>query len=288
MIRFIIILTFFFILIITDLIELLSHFNRERIPERVVHAKGSGAHGTFTCTNDISDICMTELFNKKGNQCPLTIRFSTVGGESGSTDAARDSRGFSIKLKTQQGNMDWVFLNSPVFFIRDPTKFVFINHVAKRDPRSHLGLQDDSTMFWDFFGTNPEAAHQFTYIFGSRGIPKSWRHLNGYSCHTYKMYNKKGEWVFVQVHFKSEQGVQGLTEEEAAKVSPDHAQRDLFENIEKGNFPKWKIGVQTMTEEQAEKSGINVLDMTKTWVSNIPYLYFFLQSFLTIKHDLAL
>lgn len=248
-----------------DLIELLAHFNRERIPERTVHSKGSGAHGVFRCTKSISDVTMTKLFGKVGAECPLTVRFSTVGGESGSSDLARSPRGFSIKLKTQEGNLDWVFLNSPVFFIRDPPKFVYINHVTKRDPMTNLTVDDDSTALWDFFGQNPETNHQVCHLFGDRGIPQGWRHMNGYSCHTYKFYTEAGKWRYVQIHLLTQQGVKTFTSEEASRLSPDWAQHDLFESIKSGQFPKWKVGYQSMTEEEALSSGINIFDMTKTW-----------------------
>ncbi|WWC69117.1 uncharacterized protein I206_103053 [Kwoniella pini CBS 10737] len=250
------------------LIDLLSHFDRERIPERVVHAKGSGAHGVWECTDGLEDLCMADMF-KKGKQCPITIRFSTVGGESGSPDLARDPRGFAIKFKTQEGNWDFVGNNTPVFFLRDPAKFPHFIHTQKRDPATHLAGGDDSTMFWDYLSQNPEAVHQVMILMGDRGIPQGWRFMHGYYGHTLKIVKKDGSWVYAQFHILSDQGVKTFTAEEAASQSADYGQKDLFESIQKGDFPSWTMKVQTMTpteaEELWEKQRINVFDLTHIW-----------------------
>lgn len=247
------------------LIDLLSHFNRERIPERVVHAKGSGAHGTFRTTKALDDICMADLFAKEGNECPVTVRFSTVGGESGSPDAARDPRGFSIKFRTSEGNWDAVYNNTPIFFLRDPAKFPHFIHTQKRNPQTHLTGAQDSTAFWDYLSQDPEAIHQFMFLMGDRGIPASYRKMQGYSGHTFKFVNKSGDWKYVQIHLLSDQGVECFTAEQAAQQPPDSATQDLFEAIEKGDFPSWTVYAQVMSKEEAEKSKVNVFDLTKTW-----------------------
>ncbi|EJT99767.1 catalase [Dacryopinax primogenitus] len=246
-------------------IDLLSHFDRERIPERVVHAKGAGAHGYFEVTHDVTDICMADLFSKVGNKANLTMRFSTVGGESGSADTARDPRGFAIKLRTQQGNWDWVFNNTPVFFIRDPAKFPHFIHTQKRDPQTHL---KDVDMFWDYLSQNPESAHQVLILFSDRGTPDGFAHQHGYSGHTYKWVNAKGEFVYVQIHVIADKGFKTLNNEQAGQLAgdnPDYGTQELFEMIEKGDYPSWTVSVQTMTAEQAEKFRYSVLDLTKIW-----------------------
>ena len=251
------------------LIDLISHFDRERIPERVVHAKGSGAHGTFTCTNPIDDICQADFMAHKGKQCPVTVRFSTVGGESGSHDCARDPRGFAVKFRTDEGNWDNVANNTPVFFLRDPAKFPHFIHTQKRHPATHLTHADDSTMFWDYASQNPESVHQFMILMGDRGIPDGYRHMHGYTGHTLKLVNKAGEWVYAQFHMKSQQGTKFITQEDSHNYGPDYSQKDLFFAIEKGEFPKWSLEVQTMTARQAEelweKQKINVFDLTHVW-----------------------
>ncbi|KAI0390830.1 catalase-domain-containing protein [Xylariaceae sp. FL0594] len=251
------------------LIDLLSHFDRERIPERVVHAKGSGAHGYFECTNPIPELCLADLFQEKGKKCPVTVRFSTVGGESGSHDCARDPRGFSVKFRTQQGNWDLVANNTPVFFLRDPAKFPEFIHTQKRDPSTHLTHADDSTMFWDYLSQNPESIHQVMILLGDRGIPDGYRKMHGYSGHALKFVNKDGDWVYVQVHCKSQQGTGFITQEDSATKSPDYAQKDLYEAIERGDYPKWDISIQIATPKQAEemweKQRINVFDLTHVW-----------------------
>ncbi|WVW83742.1 hypothetical protein I302_105763 [Kwoniella bestiolae CBS 10118] len=250
------------------LIDLLSHFDRERIPERVVHAKGSGAHGVWECTDGLEDICCADMF-KKGTKCPLTVRFSTVGRESGSSDLARDPRGFSVKFKTAEGNWDFVANNTPVFFLRDPAKFPHFIHTQKRDPATHLSGDDDSTMFWDYLSQNPESIHQVMILMGDRGIPKGWRFMHGYYGHTLKIVNKDGDWLYAQFHLISEQGTQNFTADEAANESNDYGQKDLYEAIEKGDYPSWTMKVQTMTLQQAEEAWkekkINVFDLTHIW-----------------------
>ncbi|KAL8958164.1 MAG: hypothetical protein Q9193_004724 [Seirophora villosa] len=251
------------------LVDLLSHFDRERIPERVVHAKGSGAHGVFTCTKPIDDICLADIFSKEGKQCPLSVRFSTVGGESGSHDCARDPRGFSVKFRTEEGNWDMVANNTPVFFLRDPAKFPHFIHTQKRHPATHLTHADDSTMFWDYLSQNPEAVHQVLILMGDRGIPYGYRHMHGYAGHTMKLVNKAGDWVYAQFHMKTDQGTKFITQEDSANYSPDFAQKDLYESIEKGDCPSWTCYWQTMTAKEAEelweKQRINVFDLTHVW-----------------------
>jgi catalase len=250
------------------LIDLLSHFDRERVPERVVHAKGSGAHGFYKTTNSLEDLSVADLF-KEGKTCPITIRFSTVGGEAGSHDCARDPRGFSVKFKTEEGNWDLVMNNTPVFFIRDPAKFPHFIHTQKRDPATNLNHAEDSTMFWDYFSQNPESVHQVMILMGDRGIPDGYRFMHGYSGHSFKLVNKKGDWVYAQIHAKSKQGTKFLTNEEAASKNPDYSQKDLYYAIENGEYPGWDVCVQTMTPKQAEqaweKDGINVFDLTHVW-----------------------
>jgi len=246
-------------------IDLLAHFDRERIPERVVHAKGSGAHGYLEITHDISDLSSAALFKKVGTKVQATARFSTVGGESGSADTARDPRGFSVKLKTEEGNWDWVFNNTPVFFLRDPAKFPHFIHTQKRDPQTHL---KDADMFWDYLSQNPESIHQVLILFGDRGIPDGYRFQHGYSGHTFKFINEQGEMHYVQIHMRSDQGVKTLPEEQAGKLAgenPDYSTQDLFEAIEKKDYPSWTCYVQTMTAAQAEHFRYNILDLTKIW-----------------------
>lgn len=251
------------------LIDLLSHFDRERIPERVVHAKGSGAHGFFECTDPAADITCANLFSEKGKKCPITVRFSTVGGESGSHDCARDPRGFSVKFRTDEGNWDLVANNTPVFFLRDAAKFPHFIHTQKRDPQTHLTHADDSTMFWDYLCHNPESIHQVMILMGDRGIPDGYRFMHGYYGHTLKLVNKDGDWVYAQIHMKSQQGVKFITQEDSFNYGPDYSQKDLFEAIQRGDYPKWSVEVQTMTPQQAEElwetQKINVFDLTHVW-----------------------
>lgn len=251
------------------LIDLLSHFDRERIPERVVHAKGSGAHGVFTCTKPLDDLCLADIFSKKGKECSISVRFSTVGGESGSQDCARDPRGFSVKFRTEQGNWDMVANNTPVFFLRDPAKFPHFIHTQKRDPSTHLTHADDSTMFWDYLSQNPESVHQVMILMGDRGIPDGYRFMHGYSGHTFKLVNKSGDWVYAQMHMKSDQGTKFITQEDSLSKGPDYSQKDLYEAIQKGDFPSWTVSFQIMTPKEAEDlwatQKINVFDLTHVW-----------------------
>ncbi|GMM31635.1 catalase T [Martiniozyma asiatica (nom. inval.)] len=247
------------------LIDSLAHFDRERIPERVVHAKGSGAFGYFEVTDDISDICSAAFLNKIGKKTKILTRFSTVGGEKGSADSARDPRGFATKFYTEEGNLDLVYNNTPIFFIRDPTKFAHFIHTQKRNPATNC---KDANMFWDYLTNNEESLHQVMYLFSERGTPASFRTMNGYSGHSYKWYNDKGEWVYVQVHFIAKQGVHNLNNEQATKLAgenPDFHTEDLYTAIEKGDYPVWDCFVQTMTLDQAKKAPFSVFDLTKVW-----------------------
>lgn len=251
----------------SNLIELLAHFNRERIPERNPHAHGSGAFGYFEVTDDISDICGSSMFSEIGKKTRCLTRFSTVGGEKGSADTARDPRGFSTKFYTDEGNLDWVYNNTPVFFIRDPAKFPHFIHTQKRNPQTNM---KDADMFWDFLTTpeNQVSIHQVMILFSDRGTPASYRNMNGYSGHTYKWSNKNGDWHYIQVHIMTDQGIKNLNNEEAVKLAgenPDYAQQDLFENISKGNAPTWTVYIQTMTEKEAEQLPFSVFDLTKVW-----------------------
>ena len=248
-----------------QLMEKMAHFNRERVPERVVHAKGAGAYGKFTVTQDISAYTCAQLFSQVGNSCETFARFSTVAGELGSADTARDPRGFAVKFYTADGNWDMVGNNTPVFFIRDALKFSDFIHSQKRDPRT--GMRD-ATMQWDFWSLSPESLHQITTLFSDRGIPKTLRHMNGYGSHTFSLWNAKGERYWVKWHFKTMQGNKTLTQAEANKIAGedlDHHRRDLFTAIENGDFPKWKVMVQIMPERDAETYAIHPFDVTKVW-----------------------
>jgi catalase len=247
------------------LMEKMAHFNRERVPERVVHAKGSGAYGTFTVTKDITKWSKAKVFAEVGKKTECFARFSTVGGEKGSADTARDPRGFAVKFYTEEGNWDMVGNNTPVFFIRDALKFSDFIHTQKRDPETNL---KSPTMMWDYWSLSPESLHQVTILFSDRGTPDGYRHMHGYSSHTYSLINSKNELVWCKFHFKTLQGIKNLTDEQAtalAGTDPDYSQRDLFYAIEKGDFPKWRVCVQIMTEEEADKFEHNPFDLTKTW-----------------------
>jgi len=235
------------------LIDLLAHFDRERIPERVVHAKGSGAYGEFEVTDSLADLTSIDMLSEVGRKTKCVARFSTVGGEKGSADSARDPRGFSLKFYTEEGNWDWVFNNTPVFFLRDPSKFPIFIHTQKRNPQTNL---KDATMFWDYLSTHQESAHQVMHLFSDRGTPYSYRHMNGYSGHTYKFTKPDGSFNYVQIHCKTDQGSKTFTNEEAAKMAsenPDWHTQDLFESIQKGEYPSWTCYVQVLSPEQAEK-----------------------------------
>ncbi|MBU0509021.1 catalase [bacterium] len=247
------------------LTEKLAHFDRERIPERVVHAKGAGAFGYFEVTHDVTRYTRAGFLSKVGKRTEVFARFSTVGGEKGSADSERDPRGFAVKFYTEEGNYDFVGNNTPVFFIRDAIKFPDFIHTQKRHPASNL---KDPDMFWDFLSLTPESIHQVTVLFSDRGTPKSYRHMNGYSGHTFMWYNVKGEYWWVKIHFKTEQKVQTLTREEAGRLAgadPDHATRDLFTSIHSGNPPAWKVSVQIMTPDEAKRYRFDPFDITKVW-----------------------
>lgn len=245
--------------------EKLAHFNRERIPERIVHAKGTGAYGTFTVTNDITKYTKAKLFSKVGNKCRVFTRFSTVGGEMGSADSERDPRGFAVKFYTEDGNWDLVGNNTPVFFIKDPKKFPDFVHTQKRDPRTNL---KNPTIMWDYWSLNPESLHQVIILMSDRGTPFGYRYMNGYGSHTFSMINANNERVWVKFHFKTQQGIRNMTGAEADDFrgkDPDISQRDLVEAIDKCDFPKWTLKIQVMTEEQAKSFKWNPFDITKVW-----------------------
>ena len=247
------------------LFEKLAHFNRERIPERVVHAKGSGAFGSLTVTKDITKYTSAKLFETIGKKTPLFIRFSTVGGEAGSADTERDPRGFSIKFYTEQGIWDLVGNNTPVFFVRDPSKFPDFIHTQKRHPATHT---KNATMQWDFWSLHPESLHQVTILFSDRGIPDGYRFMDGFGSHTFSMLNAANERFFVKYHFKTKQGIKNLAPSKAMALAgsdPDYSQRDLFEAIERGEFPKWTMFIQVMSEADAAKAKVNPFDVTKVW-----------------------
>jgi catalase len=249
----------------THLLEKLSHFDRERIPERVVHAKGAGAHGYFEVTADVTKYTKAKFLSEIGKRTDVFARFSTVGGEKGSADAERDPRGFALKFYTEEGNYDMTGNNTPVFFIRDPLKFADFIHTQKRHPGTNL---KDADMFWDFLSLTPESIHQVTILFSDRGTPRTFRNMNGYSSHTFKWYNDKGEYYWVQYHFKTEQGIRNLTLEESIKMKgddPDHGTRDLHAAIERGEYPSWRLEVQIMTPEQAREYRFDPFDITKVW-----------------------
>ncbi len=246
------------------LVETLAHFNRMNVPERRPHAKGAGAFGTFEVTEDVTQWTKAD-FLQPGKKTEMLARFSTVAGELGSPDTWRDVRGFAMKFYTNEGNFDMVGNNTPVFFLRDPMKFPHFIRSQKRLPSS--GLRD-ATMQWDFWTQNPESAHQVTYVMGERGLPKTWRHMNGYSSHTYMLVNAKGEKFFVKWAFESQQGVECLSNEEAERLAGADAEahrRDLFESLEQGQHPKWDLYWQIMPFEEAKTYRYNPFDLTKTW-----------------------
>lgn len=246
-------------------LEKLGQFDREVIPERRMHAKGSGAFGTFTVTHDITKYTRASIFKEIGKQTECFVRFSTVAGERGAADAERDIRGFAMKFYTDEGNWDLVGNNTPVFFLRDPLKFPDLNHAIKRDPKTNMRSANNN---WDFWTAIPEALHQVTITMSPRGIPYSYRHMHGFGSHTYSFYNDKNERIWVKFHLKTQQGIKNLTDQEAeAIVGKDREshQRDLFNAIENGDFPKWTMYIQTMTVEQADNREMNPFDLTKVW-----------------------
>ena len=246
-------------------LEKLGHFDREVIPERRMHAKGSGAFGTFTVTHDITKYTRAKVFSAVGKRTDMFVRFSTVAGERGAADAERDIRGFAMKFYTDEGNWDLVGNNTPVFFLRDPLKFPDLNHAVKRDPRTNLRSAKNN---WDFWTSLPEALHQVTITMSDRGIPASYRNMHGFGSHTFSFINAANERYWVKFHLVTQQGIRNLTDAEAeaivAKDRESH-QRDLYEAIERGDFPRWKMIVQVMPEDDAAKSPYNPFDLTKVW-----------------------
>jgi catalase len=246
-------------------LEKLAHFDREVIPERRMHAKGSGAFGTFTVTHDITTYTKAKIFAAIGKKTDMFVRFSTVAGERGAADAERDIRGFAMKFYTEEGNWDLVGNNTPVFFLRDPLKFPDLNHAVKRDPRTNMRSAKNN---WDFWTSLPEALHQITMTMSDRGIPYSFRHMHGFGSHTFSFINAANERVWVKFHFVTQQGIKTLGDAEAeALVGKDREsnQRDLYESIEKGDFPRWKMFIQIMTEKQAATNPYDPFDLTKVW-----------------------
>lgn len=242
--------------------EKLAHFNRERIPERVVHARGTGAYGTFTVTRSLKDYTIADFLQNVGQQTEVFVRFSTVGGGQDSSDYARDPRGFAVKFYTREGNWDMVGNNTPVFFLNDPIKFPDFIHSQKKDPRTNLPNPANAFEFW---ANHPQSLHQMTILMSDRGIPLSYRHVHGFSSHTLSLYNAKGERFWVKWHFKTNQGIKTLTNEEAAKMPAYGAQKDLVDAIDRGDFPSWRVEVQIMTEAEARTYHVNPFDLTKVW-----------------------
>ncbi len=245
--------------------EDLAHFNRERIPERVVHAKGAGAFGTFTVTKDITQYTKAKIFSTIGKQTKMFARFSQVGGEKGSADSERDPRGFALKFYTEDGNWDIVGNNTPVFFIKDPKKFSHFIHTQKRDPRTNC---KSPTMMWDYFSLNPESLHQVMILMSDRGTPASYRNMDGFGSHTFSLLDADNKRIWTKFYFQTQQGIKNLTDTEASQkrgVDPDHAQRDLVEAIDTGKFPKWTMFIQVMTDQQAKDFPFNPFDITKVW-----------------------
>ena len=246
-------------------LEKLAHFDREVIPERRMHAKGAGAFGTFTVTHDITRFTKAKIFASIGKKTEMFTRFSTVAGERGAADAERDIRGFAMKFYTEEGNWDLVGNNTPVFFIRDPLKFPDLNHAIKRDPRTGMRSPDNN---WDYWTLLPEALHQVTIVMSDRGIPRSFRHMHGFGSHTYSFLNAKNERFWVKFTFKTQQGVENLTDAQAQSTigrDRESNQRDLYESIESGAFPRWTLFIQVMPEAEAATYHLNPFDLTKVW-----------------------
>ncbi len=247
-----------------QLLEKLAHQNRERVPERVVHANGSGAFGELTITHDISKYTKSKAL-QKGAKTKMLARFSTVAGERGAADAERDVRGFALKFYTTEGNWDLVGNNTPVFFIRDPLKFPDFIHTQKRHPKTNMRNNEAA---WDFWSLSPESLHQVTILMSDRGLPKGYRNINGYGSHTYSLINEEGERTWVKFHFKTQQGIENFTDAEAEKVvgkDRESSQKDLFEAIKEKKYPKWDFQIQVMSQEQATKASFNPFDLTKVW-----------------------
>jgi len=246
-------------------LEKLAHFDREVIPERRMHAKGSGAHGTFTVTHDITRYTRAKIFGEVGKKTPMFARFSTVAGERGAADAERDIRGFALKFYTEEGNWDLVGNNTPVFFMRDPLKFPDLNHAIKRDPRTGLRSANSN---WDFWTSLPEALHQVTVVMSDRGLPRSFRHMHGFGSHTFSFLNAQNERFWVKFTFKTQQGIQNLTDAEAEELvgkDRESSHRDLYESIENKDFPRWTLYVQIMPEKEAGTYHLNPFDLSKVW-----------------------
>lgn len=244
------------------LMEKLAHFNRERIPERVVHARGTGAYGSFTLSKDLSDKTIAKFLQGSGNKTDVFVRFSTVGGGQDSSDYARDPRGFAVKFYTEEGVFDLVGNNTPVFFLRDPSKFPDFVHSQKKNPQTNL--PDPAAMF-EYWASHPQSLHQMTILMSDRGIPQSYRHINGYGSHTLSLWNKDGERVWVKFHLKTDQGIQTLRGEETTGLPPFGAQEDLVSSIARGEFPSWTVKLQVMTEAEAKTYRYNPFDLTKVW-----------------------
>ena len=246
-------------------LEKMAHFDREVIPERRMHAKGSAAYGTFTVTHDITKYTKAKIFSEIGKKTEMFLRFSTVAGERGAADAERDIRGFAMKFYTEEGNWDLVGNNTPVFFLRDPMKFPDLNHAVKRDPKTNMRSADNN---WDFWTSLPEALHQVTIVMSDRGIPATYRHMHGFGSHTFSFISANNERYWVKFHFKTQQGIKNLTDEESAKLvgeDRESHQKDLFDSIENGDFPKWTLFVQVMPEKEAGSYHVNPFDLTKVW-----------------------
>lgn len=249
-----------------QLIEKLARFERERIPERVVHGKGSGAYGYFEVTKDITRYTKAKFLSQVGKRTEVFIRFSTVAGEKGSADTVRDPRGFAIKFYTEDGNYDLVGNDTPIFFIRDPLKFADFIHSQKRDPYTNVQEPDN---VWDFFSLSPEATHQFTWLFGDRGIPASYRNMDGFGSHTFQWVNAKDEAVWVKYHFKTDQGIQCLASKDAARIAgenPNYHHLDLMHAIERKEYPSWTLRMQIMPVSEAANYRFNPFDLTKVWL----------------------
>lgn len=247
------------------LLEKLAHFDREVIPERRMHAKGSAAYGSFTVTHDITRYTRAKIFSELGKKTDLFVRFSTVAGERGAADAERDIRGFAVKFYTEEGNWDLVGNNTPVFFLRDPLKFPDLNHAVKRDPRTNMRSAENN---WDFWTLLPEALHQVTIVMSDRGIPASYRHMHGFGSHTFSFINARNERYWVKFHFVTHQGIKNLTDEESAQIianDRESSQRDLYNAIENKDFPRWTMYVQIMPEKEAAKVPYHPFDLTKVW-----------------------
>ena len=246
-------------------LEKLAHFDREVIPERRMHAKGSGAYGTFTVTQDITRYTRAQIFSQVGKQTDFFLRFSTVAGERGAADAERDIRGFAVKFYTEEGNWDLVGNNTPVFFLRDPLKFPDLNHAVKRDPRTNLRSAQNN---WDFWTLLPEALHQITIVMSDRGIPATYRHMHGFGSHTFSFINAEQVRYWVKFHFKCQQGIKNLTDAEAETLigkDRESHQRDLYDSIERGEYPRWTLCIQVMPEQEAAHCPYNPFDLTKVW-----------------------